>query len=70
MFQRIVVPLDGSSRAERAIPVAARLAHATQGSLVFLRVVVPEQHTTGWYGAEPGIGVVTSRFETALAEAN
>jgi nucleotide-binding universal stress UspA family protein len=39
MFQRILVPLDGSSRAERAIPVALRLAHASGGSLVFLRAV-------------------------------
>lgn len=39
MFKRILVPLDGSERAERAIPVAARLAHATGGSITFLRVV-------------------------------
>jgi nucleotide-binding universal stress UspA family protein len=70
MFQRIIVPLDGSSRAERAIPVAASLARATQGSIVFLRVVAPEQHTVGWYGAEPGVGVVADRLETALAEAD
>ena len=39
MFKRILVPLDGSERAERAIPVAARLARATGGSITFLRVV-------------------------------
>lgn len=39
MFQRILVPLDGSSRAERAIPVAARIARATHGSVLLLRVV-------------------------------
>ena len=39
MFQRIVVPLDGPLRAERAIPVAARLARASGGSVVLLRVV-------------------------------
>ncbi len=39
MFQRIVVPLDGSARAERALPVAARLAHASGGTVVVLRVV-------------------------------
>ena len=39
MFQRILVPLDGSSRAERAIPVAARLAHASSGSVILVRVV-------------------------------
>lgn len=39
MFQRILVPLDGSHRAERAIPVAARLARASSGSVVLLRAV-------------------------------
>jgi nucleotide-binding universal stress UspA family protein len=38
MFQRILVPLDGSSRAERAIPVAARIARATRGSVLLLQV--------------------------------
>lgn len=39
MFQHILVPLDGSGRAERAIPVAACIARATEGSLLFVRVV-------------------------------
>lgn len=39
MFERILVPLDGSSRAESAIPIAARLARAAQGHLIFVRVV-------------------------------
>ncbi|HEU5377881.1 MAG TPA: universal stress protein [Ktedonobacteraceae bacterium] len=39
MFQRILVPLDGSERAEQAIPLAARLARASGGSLFFVRVV-------------------------------
>jgi len=39
MFQRILVPLDGSPRAERAIPIAARLARASGGSVILLRVV-------------------------------
>lgn len=41
MFQRLIVPLDGSTCAERAIPVAARLARASGGSIVFVRVVLP-----------------------------
>lgn len=39
MFKRILVPLDGSKRAERALPVAARIARQTNGSLVLVRVV-------------------------------
>lgn len=39
MFKRILVPLDGSVRAERAIPIAARIARAYQGKVVLVRVV-------------------------------
>lgn len=41
MFQRIFVPLDGSARAEKAIPVAARLAHVAGGTVTLARVIVP-----------------------------
>ncbi|MGZ3615573.1 MAG: universal stress protein [Ktedonobacteraceae bacterium] len=41
MFQRVIVPLDGSLCAERAIPVAARLARVSGGSVVFVHVVLP-----------------------------
>jgi nucleotide-binding universal stress UspA family protein len=47
MFQRILVPLDGSKRAECALLVAARLARASGGSIVLLRVVA----IPGRYGA-------------------
>jgi nucleotide-binding universal stress UspA family protein len=39
MFHRILVPLDGSSRAEQALPVAARLARTSGATLTVLRVV-------------------------------
>jgi nucleotide-binding universal stress UspA family protein len=39
MFQRILVPLDGSTRAESALPVAARLAKASGGSVILLHVL-------------------------------
>lgn len=39
MFRRILVPLDGSERAERALPIAASLARASGGSIVLLRVI-------------------------------
>jgi nucleotide-binding universal stress UspA family protein len=69
MFQRIIAPLDGSRRAERAIPVAATLARASQGSIVFLRVVVP-RHDGSLYGAEPSVGVLPSQLEITIAEAD
>lgn len=39
MFKRILVPLDGSRLAERAIPLAVRLARASDGTIIFLRAI-------------------------------
>lgn len=39
MFKTILIPLDGSTRAETVLPVAARLAHHTNATLVLVRVV-------------------------------
>lgn len=39
MYKRILVPLDGSGRAERALPIAARIARSGGGSLHLLRVL-------------------------------
>src|SRR5215469_16593634 len=38
MYQRILVPLDGTAYAERALPVAARIARASCASIVLLQV--------------------------------
>lgn len=39
MFRHILVPLDGSHRAEQALPVAAQLARASQGTITLLEIV-------------------------------
>jgi nucleotide-binding universal stress UspA family protein len=46
MFEHILVPLDGSSVAERALPVATRLAQASHGSIVLVRAVNSTQSRT------------------------
>ncbi len=38
MFKTILVPLDGSARAEQAIPIAGRIARATDGTVILLEV--------------------------------
>ena len=38
MFKQILVPLDGSTRAEQALAVATRIACVTSGSIVLMRV--------------------------------
>ena len=58
MFKRILVPLDGSTRAERAITVAAHIAHSTGGSVVLVQAVtIP-------FAYGPYIGTTSSAAET------
>jgi nucleotide-binding universal stress UspA family protein len=52
MFKRILVPLDGSPRAENALPVAARIARASDGTVMLLRVVgIPAEYSTYIYSS-------------------
>lgn len=62
MFERILVPLDGSKRSERAIPVAARIARATGGTIVFVEVVLPPVEF-GTYSGDRTIELKPSAFE-------
>lgn len=62
MFQRILVPLDGSSLAERALPLAARLARATRGSLLLVRVVSPANEFA-LYSTESSLLIQEAREE-------
>src|SRR5579872_7351907 len=68
MFQRIVVPLDGSLRAERALPAAARIARVTNGTLVLLQVLGLHAEYLG--GLVPAPMVTDELIEQELAEAN
>ncbi|HEX6555103.1 MAG TPA: universal stress protein [Ktedonobacteraceae bacterium] len=65
MFKRILVPLDGSERAEQALPVAARVARASGGSVILLQVV--DTATFSYSYLAPHMTV--SHLETSLNEA-
>jgi len=67
MFQRMLLPLDGSKRAERAIPVAARIARACGGSLMLLRVVGTHIEF-GTYMTEPSV-LIQEALEADLTRA-
>lgn len=67
MFQRIFVPLDGSARAEQALPVAARLARAAGGTVVLLRVVSVANEFVAYMTLEPIPMPIT--INAAVAEA-
>lgn len=52
-YRKVLVPLDGSCRAESAVPMAVRLARAQQGEVVLLHVVpIPELTEVGPPDAE------------------
>lgn len=68
MYQRILVPLDGSKQAERAIPVASRLARVFGGSLVLLRVVPPPVEF-GKYARQHSVAWERAIYETQHAQA-
>ncbi len=50
MYARILVPLDGSKLAERALPAAEELARLLQAPLHFIRVIDPAQWDLRAYG--------------------
>ena len=47
MYKRILLPLDGSSLAESALPHAVALAERFQAELTILRVLTPLSETVG-----------------------
>jgi nucleotide-binding universal stress UspA family protein len=69
MFQHILVPLDGSPRAEQALPVAARIARATGGSVLLVQVISPPIDYTGGLAPVPLMNdqVIESEMTTATS---
>jgi nucleotide-binding universal stress UspA family protein len=67
MFQRILLPLDGSKRAEQAIPIAARIARACGGSLILLRAAGTHIEF-GTYITEPSV-LIREALELDLTRA-
>lgn len=68
MFKKILVPLDGSALAERALPIALQLARATQGELILFRVPVFEVAVAPAFGGY-GIVLPDQSLEHARAQA-
>jgi len=67
MFQRILVPLDGSPRAELALPMAVQIARASSGSVVLLRVVSPPIDYGGGLAQAPLLTEQVLETELAMA---
>jgi nucleotide-binding universal stress UspA family protein len=67
-FARILVPLDGSEAAERALGPATELAERLGASLVALRVVPKPMELTSIYGV-PGVELRGERHQARVQEA-
>jgi nucleotide-binding universal stress UspA family protein len=72
MFQHVLVPLDGSPRAEQALPVAARIARATGGSVLLVQVLSPLIDYGGGLAPVPLMNdqVIESEMTTTTAYLN
>ncbi len=68
MFKRILVPLDGSERAERALPIAARLARASGGTIILVRVVSTEPVSSPSAPAKPILIQTVGEVDLTMAE--
>ena len=68
MFKRILIPLDGSGRAERALPIAARMARAAGGSIILVRVVSTAPASMPSASAKPILIQTVGEADRTLAE--
>jgi nucleotide-binding universal stress UspA family protein len=74
MYKKILVPLDGSKRAEAILPHVEELAHNFEAQVVFLRVIEPHYVYTDSIGyaaanvEEISLEAKTQRAEYYLAE--
>lgn len=68
MFQHILVPLDGSRRAESVLPLAANIARSNGASLLLLHVIPLSMGGTG-YQLLPtdSLETVSDAYQAALA---
>lgn len=68
MYKRILVPLDGSTLAERALPVAARLARASGGTVSLVRVLNTEPASLPSAGGKPNLVQTISESDRVMAD--
>ncbi len=68
MFTKILVPLDGSKRAESALPVAAHIARASGGSIALMRVALIPSDYSRYMGAGSLMAPYTLDLEVPSAQ--
>ncbi len=71
MYKRILVPLDGSKRAERILPHVEELAHNFGSQVIFLHVVEPHYVLTSPHGySSVDVEKISTEAMIKQAEAN
>ena len=65
MYKTILVPLDGSRRAERILPYVEELARGMEAKIVFLQVVEPVYDLVGPHGTVIDLNLAEKRVEDA-----
>jgi nucleotide-binding universal stress UspA family protein len=68
MFRRILVPLDGSQRAEEALPVARKMALGSGAAIVLLRVVDTSPESAPTVPSKPALFQSVGKVEQDQAE--
>lgn len=70
MYSKILVPLDGSKRAEAILPHVQELAHRYDAQVIFLRVIEPTLNVTelAWTVEQELVNEATKDAESYLAE--
>lgn len=61
MFEKILVPLDGSARAEAILPQVEALALEFGSELILLHVIEPGSTLMSAHGSHPDVGIELSR---------
>ena len=65
MYKKILVPLDGSKRAERILPHVEGLAQYNGANIIFLQVIEPSHYAVGPHGAVVDVELFNNREEEA-----
>ena len=69
MFNRILVPLDGSRFGSRAIKYAEEIAHRFGAKIYLIQVVKPEVPMTGSTVVGPGEDLAATKTAVQIAQA-
>jgi len=69
MYKKILVPLDGSHRAEAILPHVEELAHCYEAEVIFLQVIEPIHIYADTHGYTTNVSIDANRRETQIEEA-